>query len=101
MTKEKENPRPSPQRNLLSLPQSLLPMRQTVQGMEVMATMVGTGMAKVKHGGPVHQTFFAVDASNCATRNGLTLQPSAMLQQFLKPDFLRFLTSISVQHMSS
>ena len=25
-----------------------------------------------------HQTFFVVDASQCATRNGLTLQPSAM-----------------------
>ena len=92
MTREKVNPRPSPQQNRLSLPQSLLPMWQTVHGVEIMAKLIGTGMTRVKPGGPpgtrnslllVHLIAQHVMASSC------NHQP--WLQQLLRP---RFLTSI-------
>ena len=80
MTKEKINPRPSLHHNRLSLPPSLLPTWQTVHGVVIRAKLNGTGMKRVRPTGPgaSYQTFFVVDASQCATRDGLKLQPSAM-----------------------
>ena len=65
-TKEKENPRPSPQHNRLSRPQSLLPMRQTVHGVEIMASMIGIGMKTLTHGGHVCPTK-VLDVNQCPT----------------------------------